>query len=143
MSEEVLNTYDGMLEDHGLRRTAFRREVIAIFHQHEGKAISSAEIEDRLGTFDRITLYRTLKSFEEKGLIHLASEPTGQVKYALCGGQCTSEHHYDGHAHFHCNNCGQTVCLDEVSKNVISGIPNGYEVRDIQINLSGICQKCK
>ena len=33
---------------------------------------------------DRITIYRTLKTFEEKGIVHGIEEGTTEVKYALC-----------------------------------------------------------
>jgi len=132
-----------MLADHGLRKTAFRREVLAILKSNEGKAISNDVIEEGLGEYDRITLYRTLKSFEQKGLIHTTTDAGGQAKYALCQHlMCSEEAHHDSHAHFHCDQCGQTTCLDDMTKPPSYQVPSGYEIKDIQVTLSGVCQSC-
>lgn len=142
MIDNLQKKYEGLLEDHGLRRTHFRKDVLAIFVKHQGKAITNAIIEEELGDYDRITLYRTLKSFEDNGLIHLALDTTGQSKYALCGDQCDNHRHVHEHAHFYCNKCGETRCMDDISKNIVEYLPSGYQVEDIQITLSGICKTC-
>ena len=131
-----------MLEHHGLRKTAFRRHVLSIFVEYEGRAISHDLIEERLGDFDRITLYRTLKSFEEKGLIHKAPGQHGQLKYALCSHECDEDAHSDSHAHFHCKDCGNTICLEDVPKPLSQLVPMGYEVNEVQISFSGTCRRC-
>ena len=58
-----------MLEKKQIRKTPFRLEVLKLFKASKN-AISLKEIEKNLTSFDRITLYRTLKLFIEKGLIH-------------------------------------------------------------------------
>ena len=142
MISDLQNTFDTLLEDHGLRRTAFRREVMAIFYKNKGTALTNADIEQYLGDFDRITLYRTLKSFEDNGIIHEALTSGGQAKFALCGEACDNHNHHDHHVHFHCNKCGETSCIDQLSRNLIDSIPTGYEISDIQISMTGICNKC-
>ena len=134
--------YNRLLEDHGLRRTNFRKEVLSVFVRNKGKAIANAELESALKDFDRITLYRTLKSFENKGLIHLAIDTSGQSKYALCGEFCDVHQHADAHAHFHCSVCGETKCMDDISNDIYKLIPEGYVVDNIQLTFSGICSSC-
>lgn len=141
MSDHI-HTLEHMLKDHGLRKTTFRMEVLQVLKANEGRAIASDVIESALGQHDRITLYRTLKSFEKKGLIHLTSSLTGQAKYALCQHLCTEESHHDMHAHFHCDQCGETTCLDDQSATKSYQVPRGYEVKDVQVTLSGTCQQC-
>ncbi len=133
---------DHMLADHGLRKTSFRKEVLSIFLENKGKAVTNATIEDSLKDFDRITLYRTLKSFEEKGLIHIALDSKGLSRYALCDHNCNAHQHQDTHAHFHCDNCGNTTCLDEMHDGYESLVPQGYQIKDVQITFSGVCQSC-
>ncbi|MFZ1456094.1 MAG: transcriptional repressor, partial [Saprospiraceae bacterium] len=77
-----------ILKKHHLRHTPFRAEVLQIF-ANAGKALSSHDIESQLSDADRITLYRTLKSFEEKGIIHKAIDGTITQKYAICEAHCT------------------------------------------------------
>ena len=62
--------------------------------------------------FDRVTLYRTIKQFEEKGLIHEVIDTKGQAKYALCVTECTTHEHHDDHLHFHCSQCDRTIGVD-------------------------------
>ena len=63
-----------------IRNTPFRLDGSKLFKASKN-AISLKEIERNL-TFDRITLYRTLKLFIEKGLIHEVLHSSGK-KYAL------------------------------------------------------------
>jgi Fur family ferric uptake transcriptional regulator len=129
------------LEKHQLRKTNMRKEVLKLFLEAESKALSHRDIEQALGQPDRITLYRTLKTFEEKGLIHQAVDSSGISKYALCSDECTSNDHQHEHAHFHCNNCGATICLDE---NIIpqAEVPEGYTVTQSHLILEGVCADC-
>jgi len=124
-----------------LRVTPQRIQVLEVFEQFD-HAISSQLIEDTLSGIDRITLYRTLKSFEEKGLIHKVVDGTGISKFALCEDVCTDHgHHHDHHLHFHCKSCQTTTCLDHVTMPKIE-LPRTYQVEDINIIIQGTCQKC-
>jgi len=142
-SHEYTTDIIAKLKHHGLRRTSFREDVLRIFDKAQGKALASGDIEAHLGErFDRITLYRTLKSFEEHGLVHQLIDIKGHAKYAICSHQCSVDHHDDKHAHFHCNNCGQTECLYESLKSLVYELPRGYEVDDTRVMLTGTCSQC-
>ena len=99
--------------------------------------------EDEKGEekMDRITLYRTLRTFEEVGIIHQAVDISGKMKFALCSDDCTTDHHEDSHAHFHCKKCEKTVCLDDIKIPSIQ-LPANYQLQDKQLVLSGICDEC-
>lgn len=103
--------------------------------------MSSSELEKELKGVDRITLYRTLISFEESGLIHHSVDASGQKKYALCAEHCDEHEHHDNHIHFHCNSCGETECLDDEVPSKLN-LPKGYKVNDIQFNVMGTCANC-
>jgi len=130
------------LKQHGLRNTAFRKEILSIFLKHKGKAIGHADIEDSLGEWDRITLYRTIKSFEDKGLIHPTPDVNGSIRYALCGHRCSAHDHNDSHAHFHCTVCNETRCLDDVVENFSFRLPMNYTVHETKVLLEGTCSAC-
>ena len=93
----MLHKVDDILSKHALRRTAFRQELLKIFIESGSRALSHTDIEEALGDHDRITLYRTLKSFQDKGLIHEAVDGGKDTKYALCQNQCDVHHHIDHH----------------------------------------------
>jgi Fur family ferric uptake transcriptional regulator len=136
---ELLN----ILKDHKLRNTAIRREILELFLETK-HALTHSFIEKRLdNNFDRVTLYRTLKTFEEKGLIHRIASDTEVIEYALCKDDC-HEHdhkHLDNHAHFKCESCQRTFCLDEIAVPDIK-VPQGFAAKDFQLLVMGICEQC-
>lgn len=140
-SERILSMLDG----HRLRKTNFRQTVLEQFLLASPRALSRLEIEKTLEDnrkVDRVTLYRTLKSFEDAGLIHVAMDSSGEQKYALCSEECTTHQHEDLHAHFYCKTCEQTTCLDEVNIPRIE-VPSAYQLEETQVVLSGVCKDCR
>src|SRR5688572_30286421 len=104
---------ENLLRSRNLRVTPFRVSVLEVFKQHKN-AIDLNQIEHALGDFDRITLYRTLKTFIENGLIHEIVMPGDIKKMALCKGECANEEHehHHQHLHFKCDNCQEIFCLE-------------------------------
>jgi len=138
----MVSSYD-YLSSHKIRSTDIRVAVIDLF-LNSNQAISKNELEEKLPDLDRITLYRTLKTFEDKGLIHKVVNSSNKVKYALCIDACTDHdhHHDDRHIHFECSKCEKTICIDEVPLPQIS-LPAEYIVNKIQLSVEGICQDCQ
>lgn len=137
MEDQVIK----ILADHSIRNTEIRRRILRIFVDSADKALSSQDIEDQIGSIDRVTLYRALRTFEEAGIVHQAIDGSQKTKYAFCGGGCTSHHHTDKHAHFRCVICESTFCLDMVNVPEIN-IPAGYQLHDSQMALTGVCNTC-
>ena len=104
-------------------------------------AISLGDLEKYFKVSERSTLFRTMKTFEEKGIVHQIEDGTGVIKYALCEADCECEVGNDLHLHFHCNNCEETVCLTEHKIPQIN-LPGGYITEDINLVVKGICDKC-
>ena len=100
------------LDDNGVRPTAMRILIYKYMAEKE-VAVALTDIESAFAKADRTTLYRTLKTFEEKGIVHQIDDGTNISKYALCEPGCNCELEQDLHLHFHCNNCDETVCLTE------------------------------
>ncbi len=129
-----------LLRNKGVRNTAFRKQVLELF-TNANAAIDMESIEEHLGNFDRITLYRTMKTFSEKGLIHEINLG-GNKKYALCDHECGDNHaHHHEHVHFHCNSCHEVFCL-EVATLPSLAIPN-YDIEQMEVQLKGTCEHCK
>ncbi len=130
-----------LLKRHQLRKTSMRGEVIKVFLEAGNQAITHPELEKRLPDADRITLYRTLKSFEDKGIIHQVVDSGNATKYALCRDACTTHEHLDQHAHFHCHDCGKTVCLEAITTSTFQ-VPAGFKVAQTHLVLEGTCDNC-
>lgn len=130
-----------LLENHSLRKTAMRIDVLSVFLKQEEIALSNQELENILEDSDRVTLYRTLKTFEKKGIIHQAIDGSGINKYAMCHADCSEHEHVDDHAHFHCTKCGKTLCLDEIDTPKVT-VPSGYKTEASYMVIQGQCAQC-
>jgi len=129
-----------LLESNGVRPTAMRMLIYKYMAQKD-VALALTDIEKAFAKAERTTLYRTIKTFEEKGIVHQIEDGTGVPKYALCEPGCNCELDQDLHLHFHCSNCDETVCLTEYKIPHIN-LPTGYMAEDANLVVTGICEKC-
>lgn len=130
-----------LLKDHSLRLTQGRADVISVF-LNRNIAISHGDIEaDVDGKYDRVTIYRTLKSFLEKGLIHKVLDDAGATRYALCSDNCSEINHQHNHIHFKCQVCDETTCLEHVNIPDVT-LPQGFRMADSNYLITGTCDKC-
>ncbi len=129
-----------LLKDHKLRITDQRNEVLEIFLRQK-KSLNHHDLETLLGKkIDRVTLYRTLLSFVEGGILHKVPDKTGAIQYALCD-DCTHHEHNDEHIHFKCLRCENITCLDSVHLPAIE-LPTGYSFVSGDMIITGICKNC-
>ncbi|MDO6471849.1 Fur family transcriptional regulator [Maribacter sp. 1_MG-2023] len=128
------------LDNKSVRPTAMR---ILIYKFMAGKqnAVALTDIENAFEKAERTTLYRTLKTFEEKGIVHQIDDGTNISKFALCEPGCNCEIDQDLHLHFHCGQCDKTVCLTEHKIPHIN-LPAGYIAEDANLVIKGICDSC-
>jgi Fur family ferric uptake transcriptional regulator len=130
-----------LLKSNTLKVTKIRTAVLNLFLD-KGFALTHADLEHFLGKeFDRVTLYRTLNAFEEKGITHKLLGPDGVSHFALSAGECDEHHHHDQHIHFHCTSCDKMYCLDEIGFPKIN-LPKGYTMKDADLQVSGLCADC-
>ncbi|MDQ6761303.1 MAG: transcriptional repressor [Bacteroidota bacterium] len=138
MEQEIVN----ILKQNRLSVTVSRQKILNFFLAADG-ALAHADIENNMGeSFDRVTVYRTLQSFVEKGIIHLIPTTDNSVKYALCKNDCAPGHHHDDHVHFICGECEKTICLDDIDIPVVK-LPKGFTPSRFQMVVTGVCGECK
>ena len=64
--------------------TDSRKKILGLFLNHKD-ALAHADIERKAGEkFDRVTVYRTLQTFVEKGIVHTIPTADNAILYALC-----------------------------------------------------------
>ena len=134
------NTPKDILRNHNLRKTDCRLDVLAFFMQKKN-ALSQGNLENHLKQYDRVTLYRTLNSFLEAGIIHKIPNSQGIATYGLCYDTCSPHDHEHNHVHFKCNQCGQIQCLDEKTVPEVS-VPDGYLIESVNMIVDGVCDSC-
>jgi Fur family ferric uptake transcriptional regulator len=131
-----------ILKRTGLSVTEGRKKILELFLETEG-ALAHADIEKSTdAAFDRVTVYRTLQTFVEKGIIHQIPTTDNSILYALCKHNCDQGHHHDNHVHFICNNCDKTICLDDVIVPSVK-LPKGFTPIQSAMIVTGICNDCK
>ena len=130
-----------ILKENDLKHTKQRVRVLEEIAM-DTAAISQPELEKKLGKeIDRVTLYRILNIYEDKGILHRVMDSNGTANYAICSSSCTSGHHHDEHVHFNCNNCHKIYCL-EVMVPALK-MPIGFTAETLSLTAYGICDKCK
>lgn len=124
----------------GLRRTPARIAVLARIEALSRPA-SHAELAalPELSSLDDITLYRTLATLEEAGLVHRVHGIDGVWRY------CAQPRGVQGcpgnHVHFLCTHCGGMHCLlDQPMPRV--EVPAGVAVEGRHFLVFGRCVAC-
>ncbi len=129
---------ESKLIDKNTRPTSMRILIYDFLSSQEA-ALSLSEIENHFDNADRTTIYRTLKTFEEKGIVHGIQENT-TTRYKLCHDGCNENTHKDRHLHFYCKICRQTTCREEVS--LPENLQTAFRIDEIRLFAKGICEHC-
>lgn len=126
------------LADSGTRRTIARQLVLDALDESGGHR-SAADIHERIATHAPTvtlsTVYRTLATLTEHGLVHTLTRG-GEVHY----GFADTPHH-----HGVCSRCGTTV---EVSADAVADLirpleeASGLRLAPDGITLTGLCRSC-
>lgn len=127
------------LENRDIKPTTMRLLVLKELLDAE-TAISLKKLEAKFDRADKATLYRTLKTFQEKKLIHGLEDGTGSTVYALCEEDCECGP-TEQHVHFHCEQCDETYCLTQ-AKIPVMPIPIGFKAREATMVYRGTCVNC-
>lgn len=131
-------TVEEILHAHNLKSTGCRKYILGELLKNE-VAMSESELKESYpDLFDRVTLYRTLKTLEDNAIIHRIVLSDNTVKYAL-----NSHHHHDDllHSHFHCGQCGEVLCLVGVT-HFDAALPAGFVSKSVNIVVEGLCAEC-
>jgi Fur family ferric uptake transcriptional regulator len=134
------NQIDEQLNKRNIKPTAMRELVLKVLSE-QTTAVSLADLEQKFKKADRVTLYRTLKTFEENKLIHQIDDGSGSSKYALCTETCQCQPQ-DLHVHFVCSLCNQTYCLNEIPIPTVN-LPVNFDLESINMVVKGVCANCR
>lgn len=125
--------------DTGLRITPQRLEVygaLARSAAHPSAEAIHRQVRRRLPTITLDTVYRTLDTLEQMGVVERVS---------VVGTRARFEANMDPHHHFVCRHCGLIVDLycDRLDALALDeALPAGYQVDSTQLQVRGTCQRC-
>lgn len=135
-----MNGVEDILQKHNLKNTKLRKAVLSLLIQSD-KGLSHQDLTRELDVdFDRVTLFRTLHSFEDSGILHKIIDLNGTAKYAYSLPDTPEKEHC--HAHFICLKCEQVFCLDEVFPLDQVKVPDGFSKKAIDVQVKGLCEQC-
>lgn len=136
--------FESRLQSCGIRPTAVRLLVLEALGEQD-RAFSLSELEAKLGTVDKSTIFRALTLFWEHNVVHSVEDSQGQTRYALCDEECHCHEHHGGfgylHAHFECERCGRVYCLRHVALPSVE-MPEGFHLHTASYVLGGLCPQC-
>ncbi|AZQ63298.1 transcriptional repressor [Flammeovirga pectinis] len=124
---------------HGVRKTSFRIELLEIFRNNR-RGLSHRDIKSQVkSSTDKVTIYRALDTFLDKGIIHKVPDANNVSRYALTKTSCNHKDH--NHAHFICKKCEGTFCLNEFELPIYNDT-KGFNIKNTNLILEGVCPDC-
>lgn len=130
-----------ILKRNNLKHTKQRIRVLEDISANT-TAISQPKLEKKFGKeIDRVTLYRILNTYVDKGIVHRIVDLNGTANYAICSSACSAGHHHDEHVHFNCKTCNKVFCLPTKVPEI--NIIAGFTAESVHLIAYGICNECK
>jgi Fur family transcriptional regulator, ferric uptake regulator len=128
-----------LITAHGGRVTRTRVALIEtlqgsshpLSHDEIGAALAAIDI-----AHDRVTLYRALDWLVEQGIAQRVASGERAWRFEIAR---QGNHR---HAHFHCDRCGQVLCLEDIPAEVSPSLPAGFEFDRAEVVLHGACADC-
>lgn len=123
----------------GIKATANRILVMEALGE-AGRPQSLTDLEQRLLTMDKSSIFRTLSLFREHDVVHVFEDGRGSLCYelCLCEGACR---HHDAHIHFYCERCQRSFCLEHADIPSVE-LPEGFSLTSVSFVVKGICAEC-
>jgi Fur family transcriptional regulator, ferric uptake regulator len=141
MLQKQMISPTALLKDFHLSHTKIREGLLHVLMKSE-VALSAIEISRRMEIeCDRVTLYRNLKTFVEKGIAHQIFVDNLESKYVLPDRNTQSGGHSSEHIHFKCVNCSVVQCLHDSPVSEIA-LPEGFKKLESNYVIFGLCNFC-
>lgn len=128
-----------ILEQAGVKPTSVRILVYKAIMEME-ESFSLADLEMKLLSADRSSIFRAITLFSQHHLIHSFEDGSGSLKYCMCHnhGHCRPD---EWHCHFYCEKCKKTYCLEDDAIPLVS-LPEGFVAHQLNYIIKGVCRNC-
>jgi len=139
MTPPLRNKARQILKDAKLYCTEARIAILQVLMQ-AARPLRQDQIAEQLtlGPLNKVTVYRTLESLIEVGLVHRAFTYKRAWHFELAN-HCTE---HQCHPHFTCTHCGVTHCLTDILLPMAKVSQKGFIVNRQQVRLEGLCPAC-
>lgn len=127
-----------LLKENGLKITQNRLDVLCVFLGSE-KAFTLLDLEKIFGIkHDRSSLFRSLQTYYEKGILEKFCNATGTAIYTL------NQHKPDcnGKSHFKCTDCETVVSLPNLPNEYLQLLGKN-KMETMNLLIEGTCENCQ
>jgi len=123
-----------------IRPTQARRQILELLYREACPLTAGEIIALQKGkAADRVTIYRTLYTLAECGLVHQVQGLDGAWRFCA---HPPAKHGCPGnHPHFLCRECGRMICLTKQKLSWVE-VPADVEVKGKQLVIYGFCSSC-
>ena len=134
-----VDALSGALRDEGLRLTHQRLEVvreIAATDEHPDVETVYRGVRSRVPTISLDTVYRTLRTLENRGLVTRVNATSGPARY---------DANLEPHHHFVCTRCGMVRDVVDPNLDTVRApktTSNIGAVNSVEVQLRGVCKAC-
>jgi Fur family transcriptional regulator, peroxide stress response regulator len=132
-----LSEIKNILSKNGIKPSLHRMKVLEYLMRmknHPTVDTIYKNISGDIPTLSKTTVYNTLKTFQESGIVQAITIEDNEVKYDV-----TTEKH----AHFKCNRCSQLFDLPVDTKVLHLKSIGGHLIKESQLYFKGICKSCQ
>jgi Fur family ferric uptake transcriptional regulator len=128
-----------MVKEANLYCTEARVAILKVLLAAAGP-LSQDQISGQVASraMNKVTVYRTLDSLVEAGLVHRAFMEDRAWHFELAD-HCTK---HQCHPHFTCTRCGVTQCMTDISLPMAVIPRKGFIISRQQVRLEGLCPAC-
>lgn len=130
-----------LLASHHIKPTA-NRIVVAKTLAAAERPMSLSELEYKILSIDKSSVFRVLTLFREHHLVHVIEDGGDGVRYELCHSHDGHAEDDDQHVHFYCERCHRTFCLHDTPIPAVA-LPEGYRLTGINYMVKGLCPECR
>lgn len=125
-----------VLKEHNIAPSIQRIKILQYLREYKthptADMVYKALVED-IPTLSKTTVYNTLRTFTENGILLALSLFENEVRY---------EYNTDPHIHFKCMKCNNIYDLDRTFDLYNKDYIDGHRIVEHHVNLKGICRKC-
>ncbi len=138
-SPETIDAYNlqALLEKNGLKKTAPRLCILSFISSRQEAVTRACLAKAFEGQVDRSTLYRLLKIFVKKNILHKLIDCKGTTAYSFFPQQAARQQQM----HFNCTRCNNLYCLQEKHLPAVQ-LPTGFTREFSSFITYGICRTC-
>ena len=130
---------ENLLKKNHLCITPVRKRILSMLMNNEN-ALSRNYFNNMLQSdFNRSTIYRTLKTLTEAGIIHKIMTLDNDPKFSLNASNFSNKAIIK--VHFHCTKCQKVFCIEIPQFDEIK-LPEGFQLKEKKLMIEGTCNHC-